>query len=70
MNSEWLFQFIASVAWVMSVFVYGSYGLGDCLQLLAASAWTISNLISLANKRKNSSNKVNKTIAQNKSCEA
>ena len=43
---EWLFQIIASVSWMVSVFVYGSYGLGDCLQLLAAAAWTASNVMS------------------------
>ncbi len=42
----WLFQLIASLSWMISVFVYGSYELGDCLQLLAASAWTVSNVIS------------------------
>ena len=29
---ECLFQLIASIAWATSVFVYGSYGLGDRLQ--------------------------------------
>ena len=41
-----LFQLIASTSWVASVFVYGSFTTGDYLQLIAASAWTISNLIS------------------------
>ncbi len=45
MRFEWLFQFIASVAWMVSVFVYGSYELGDWLQLTAASAWTVSNIM-------------------------
>ncbi len=44
-NIGWLFQLIASLAWVMSVFVYGSYELGDFLQLTAASAWTVSNIV-------------------------
>ncbi|MBO41330.1 MAG: hypothetical protein CL729_07260 [Chloroflexi bacterium] len=42
-----LFQLIASSAWMASVFVYGSFTSGDYLQLLAASSWTISNIISL-----------------------
>ena len=41
----WLCQLIASLAWFASVLAYGSFELGDCLQLLAASAWTISNII-------------------------
>ena len=48
----WLFQLIASLSWMVSVFVYGSYELGDCLQLLAASAWTVSNIISYFNSFK------------------
>ena len=71
MNSEWLFQFIASVAWVASVFVYGSYELGDCLQLTAASAWTISNLITLSNNLKeNAPVKNSETISQSEKCQA
>jgi len=31
---------------VASVFVYGAFALGDYLQLLAGTAWTISNVIS------------------------
>ena len=54
---EWLFQFIASVSWLISVFVYGSFELGDCLQLLAASAWTVANLMNFVNKRKLTANK-------------
>ena len=42
----WLCQLIASTSWMASVFVYGSFTTGDYLQLIAASAWTISNLIS------------------------
>ena len=40
----WLCQLIASLSWFTSVIVYGSFELGDCLQLLAASAWTVSNV--------------------------
>ncbi len=42
----WLCQLIASTSWMASVFVYGSFAPGDFLQLIAASAWTISNIIS------------------------
>ena len=42
-----LLQLVASLSWMASVFVYGSYGLGDYLQLIAASAWTLSNIFSL-----------------------
>ena len=45
-STLWLFQLIASTSWVASVFVYGSFAPGDYLQLLAGTAWTISNLIS------------------------
>lgn len=41
----WLCQLIASLSWFASVIVYGSFELGDCLQLLAASAWTVSNVM-------------------------
>ena len=43
----WFFQLIASTSWMVSVFVYGSFALGDYLQLIAASSWTISNIITL-----------------------
>jgi len=52
-NLEWLFQSIASVSWVISVFVYGSYELGDCLQLLAAISWTVSNFMNYFNQKTN-----------------
>jgi len=45
MNIPLLCQFIASLSWFASVIAYGSFELGDCLQLVAASAWTISNII-------------------------
>jgi len=45
-STLWLCQLIASTSWVASVFVYGSFAIGDYLQLLAGSAWTLSNLIS------------------------
>ncbi|MCH2523174.1 MAG: hypothetical protein MK012_06120 [Dehalococcoidia bacterium] len=43
----WLCQLIASTSWMASVFVYGSFAPGDILQLVAASSWTLSNIISL-----------------------
>tara|TARA_Y100000741_G_C18094051_1_gene493985 strand:- start:275 stop:469 length:195 start_codon:yes stop_codon:yes gene_type:complete len=42
----WLCQLIASSCWMASVFVYGSFEPGDLLQLTAASAWTLSNIMS------------------------
>jgi len=42
----WLCQIVASTSWIASVFVYGSFTLGDYLQLIAASSWTVSNIIS------------------------
>lgn len=42
-----LCQLIASLSWFASVIVYGSFELGDCLQLLAASAWTASNIMGI-----------------------
>lgn len=56
-NFEWLFQLIASISWLISVFVYGSYEFGDCLQLVAASAWTVANVMSFFNQRKMSESK-------------
>lgn len=42
---QWLCQLIASLSWFASVIAYGSFELGDCLQSLAASAWTVSNIM-------------------------
>ncbi|MEM1095871.1 MAG: hypothetical protein AAGJ10_14835 [Bacteroidota bacterium] len=44
-SAKWSFQMLASISWIVSVLVYGSFELGDCLQLVAASAWTVSNII-------------------------
>ena len=52
-NYEWLFQLIASLSWVVSVFVYGIEGAGDWLQLLAASSWTMANIFSYINQKSN-----------------
>ena len=43
-------QSVASISWVVSVFVYGDlpdWGAGDWLQFVAATAWTASNLATL-----------------------
>jgi len=44
-SAKWAFQMLASLSWIASVLVYGSFELGDLLQLVAASAWTLSNVI-------------------------
>ncbi|MEL6712477.1 MAG: hypothetical protein AAFP86_01805 [Planctomycetota bacterium] len=44
---EWLGQTVASLAWIVSVFVYGLSSAGDALQLLAASAWFVANIAAL-----------------------
>jgi len=44
---EWLGQTIASLSWIVSVFVYGISSTGDWLQLLAASSWMVSNIASI-----------------------
>ncbi|MEM6645217.1 MAG: hypothetical protein AAF730_03095 [Bacteroidota bacterium] len=44
-NAKWAFQMLASLSWFASVLIYGSFEIGDCLQLVAASAWTASNII-------------------------
>ncbi len=44
LSIEWLGQTLASLCWIISVFVYGIEGLGDWLQLGAASFWMVSNL--------------------------
>jgi len=48
---EWLGQTVASLCWIVSVFVYGYavsdeliMSTGDWLQLMAASCWFISNI--------------------------
>lgn len=56
-NPGLMFQLVASISWITSVIVYGSYGLGDCLQLLAALAWTVSNIMSYFSENNMSFNK-------------
>ena len=45
---EWLGQTAASLFWIASVFTYGISSTGDGLQLLAASAWLVANVATLA----------------------
>ena len=51
MSLEWLGQTVASGAWIVSVFVYGLESTGDYLQLVAASAWMLSNIASIISVR-------------------
>ena len=48
---EWLGQTVASVCWIISVFLYrienGEWHRADVLQLAAASAWLVANIASL-----------------------
>ena len=44
LSIQWLGQTLASLCWIISVFVYGIEGPGDWLQLGAASFWMMSNL--------------------------
>ena len=51
LSFEWLGQTLASLCWIVSVFVYGYansdvlvMSTGDWLQLAAASCWMISNI--------------------------
>ncbi|MCY3728721.1 MAG: hypothetical protein OXF97_06980 [Nitrospira sp.] len=45
---EWLGQTAASVCWIASMLTYGISSGGDWLQLLAASAWLLANIASIA----------------------
>ena len=44
---DWLGQMMASMLWAASVFVYGISSAGDVLQLCAALAWMLANLVVL-----------------------
>ena len=44
LSIQWLGQTLASLCWIISVFVHGIDGPGDWLQLGAASFWMVSNL--------------------------
>ena len=45
---EWLGQTAASVCWIVSMLTYGISSSGDWLQLLAASAWLLANIATIA----------------------
>jgi hypothetical protein len=47
LSLEWLGQTLASLCWIISVFVYGISGTGDWLQLGAASCWMLSNIATI-----------------------
>ena len=47
MSFEWIGQTLASLCWIISVFVYGISSTGDWLQLMAASSWLLSNIASV-----------------------
>ena len=44
---EWLGQTVASLCWIVSVFLYGLEAAADVLQLAAASSWMVANVASL-----------------------
>lgn len=44
---EWLGQTVASLCWIVSVFLYGIEEAADVLQLAAATAWLVANVASL-----------------------
>ena len=44
---EWLGQTVASLCWIVSVFLYGIEEAADVLQLAAASSWLVANVASL-----------------------
>ena len=47
LSFEWIGQTLASLCWIISVFVYGLSSTGDWLQLMAASSWMLSNIASI-----------------------
>ena len=47
MSFEWIGQTLASLCWIISVFVYGLNSTGYWLQLMAASSWMLSNIASI-----------------------
>lgn len=47
LSFEWIGQTLASLCWIVSVFVYGLNSTGDWLQLMAASSWMLSNIASI-----------------------
>ena len=57
----WVFQMCASVSWIISVVIYDSWEDGDIFHMLAASAWTVSNLLSVPYNGSFSSDGVSQT---------
>ena len=60
MSISWVGQTLASLCWIISVFVYGfangdslEMSTGDWLQLAAASCWMVSNIASAVDINKN-----------------
>ena len=47
MSFEWIGQTLASLCWIISVFVYGLNSNVDWLLLMAASSWMLSNIASI-----------------------
>ena len=47
LRPEWLGQTLASLCWIVSVFLYGTWLAADILQLVAASSWLVANLATL-----------------------
>jgi len=47
-NIEWLGQTTASVCWIGSMLTDGIRSGGDWLQLCAASAWLLANIVAIA----------------------
>ena len=45
---QWLGQTAASVCWIGSMLSYGIRSNGDWLQLCAASAWLLANIVAVA----------------------
>ena len=47
LRPEWLGQTVASLCWIVSVFLYGIEEAADVLQLAAATSWLVANVASL-----------------------
>ena len=43
----WLGQTVASLCWIVSVFLYGIEKAADVLQMVAASSWLVANVASV-----------------------
>ena len=46
-SPEWIGQTIASICWIVSVFLYGITSSGDWLQLMAGLSWLFANISAL-----------------------